>query len=35
MGFKLLATEGTAAALEQVGVKVERVNKFKRDTPIL
>jgi carbamoyl-phosphate synthase large subunit len=33
MGFKLLATEGTAAALEQVGVKVERVNKFKEGYP--
>ena len=33
MGFKLLATEGTAAALEEAGVKVERVNKFKEGHP--
>ena len=33
MGFKLLATEGTAAVLEQAGVKVERVNKFKEGHP--
>jgi carbamoyl-phosphate synthase large subunit len=33
MGFKLLATEGTAAALEDAGVKVERVNKFKEGHP--
>ena len=33
MGFKLLATEGTAAALEDAGVKVEKVNKFKEGHP--
>lgn len=33
MGFKLLATEGTAAALEDAGVRVERVNKFKEGHP--
>jgi len=33
MGFKLLATEGTAAALEEAGVKVEKVNKFKEGHP--
>lgn len=33
MGFKLLATEGTATALEDAGVKVERVNKFKEGHP--
>lgn len=33
MGFKLLATEGTAAALSQAGVEVERVNKFKEGHP--
>lgn len=33
MGFKLLATEGTAAALKQNGVEVEKVNKFKEGHP--
>lgn len=33
MGFKLLATEGTATALEDAGVNVERVNKFKEGHP--
>ena len=33
MGFKLLATEGTAAALLKAGVKVQKVNKFKETHP--
>lgn len=33
MGFKLLATEGTAAALGDAGIKVEKVNKFKEGHP--
>lgn len=33
MGFKLVATEGTANALEQAGVKVERVKKISEGSP--
>lgn len=33
MGFKLAATEGTAAALEEAGIEVEKVKKIKEGSP--